>query len=193
MKKSILSSHRSRRQFLRDGAWAFASLTVVDQAVAATLSGPKLSDTVTIVNFAASGAKEGTVQLPRVSKTEAEWRSQLSELSFQVTRKEATEAPFTGEYVNNHAKGIYRCICCDTALFDASTKFESGTGWPSFYQPISRTNITEKSDRSLGMDRTAVSCKLCDAHLGHVFQDGPQPTGLRYCMNSVSLHFVARA
>ena len=107
-----------------------------------------------------------------------------------MTRHAATERPFSGEYWNNHDKGLYRCICCATALFSSDTKFESGTGWPSFWEPIAKENVHESSDFSLGMARTAVSCRLCEAHLGHVFDDGPKPTGLRYCMNSLSLRFV---
>ena len=112
--------------------------------------------------------------------------------SFTVTRHEGTERPYSGKYNENHADGLYRCICCDTALFDSKTKFESGTGWPSFWKPISSANVSEIVDNGMMMERTAVACKRCDAHLGHVFDDGPDPTGLRYCMNSVSLNFVAR-
>jgi peptide-methionine (R)-S-oxide reductase len=125
-----------------------------------------------------------------IQKTEAEWKAQLSPASFEVARHAETERPFTGELLNVHDKGVFRCICCDTALFSSVTKFESGTGWPSFWAPIAKENVLETSDNSLGMQRTAVSCRRCDAHLGHVFDDGPQPTGLRYCMNSVSLKFA---
>ena len=123
-------------------------------------------------------------------KSEAEWRAQLSPLAFQVARQAGTEYPFSGEYDKNHALGIYLCVCCGTALYDSRTKFESGTGWPSFWAPIAKENVLETTDSSLFMVRTAVACRLCDAHLGHVFDDGPPPTGLRYCMNSVSMRFA---
>jgi peptide-methionine (R)-S-oxide reductase len=145
---------------------------------------------VKIVQFSDAGQRGDTLTLAPVIKTDAEWKQQLSPDSFEVTRHAATERAFSGEYWNNHNKGLYRCICCGTALFSSDTKFESGTGWPSFWQPIAKENVRESSDMSLGMERTAVSCRLCDAHLGHVFDDGPQPTGLRYCMNSLSLRFV---
>jgi peptide-methionine (R)-S-oxide reductase len=149
-------------------------------------------DMVTIENFSATGKSLGRVEVPKVVKSEAEWKKLLNDEQFQVTRHADTEQAFTGIYWNNHADGLYRCICCDTALFDSRTKFESGTGWPSFWQPISAANIAQTHDRSFFMDRTAVACKRCDAHLGHVFDDGPKPTGLRYCMNSASLRLVKR-
>jgi peptide-methionine (R)-S-oxide reductase len=147
---------------------------------------------VTIENFDAAGKSLGKEKVPKVVKTDAEWRKQLSSDSYGVTRHEGTERPFSGEYNDNHADGLYRCICCDTALYDSRTKFESGTGWPSFWKPVSSSNVNETADDSLMMQRTAVSCRRCDAHLGHVFDDGPDPTGLRYCMNSVSLKFYPR-
>jgi peptide-methionine (R)-S-oxide reductase len=114
----------------------------------------------------------------------------LSPAAFTITRHAGTELSFSGQYWNLHDKGLYRCICCDNALFKSDTKFESGTGWPSFWAPIASENVREERDMSLGVPRTAVNCTLCDAHLGHVFEDGPPPTGLRYCMNSASLKFV---
>jgi peptide-methionine (R)-S-oxide reductase len=145
---------------------------------------------VTIVQFSDDGKRLSKVKVPRVVKTEEEWKKQLSSSAFEITRHADTEIAYTGKYWNLHDKGIFRCICCDNALFSSTTKFDSGTGWPSFWEPIAKENVRETSDNSLGMMRTAISCTECDAHLGHVFDDGPQPTGLRYCMNSASLRFV---
>ncbi|MEO0680137.1 MAG: peptide-methionine (R)-S-oxide reductase MsrB [Pseudomonadota bacterium] len=128
----------------------------------------------------------------KIVKTDAEWRAQLSDLAFKVTRKHGTERPFTHDDFPKTA-GVYRCVCCDAPLFDAGAKFDSGTGWPSFYQPIAPDAVEEKEDRSFFMRRTETLCARCDAHLGHVFPDGPAPTGLRYCMNGVALRFVAEA
>ncbi|HVF10096.1 MAG TPA: peptide-methionine (R)-S-oxide reductase MsrB [Abditibacteriaceae bacterium] len=125
----------------------------------------------------------------KVIKTDEEWRQILTPEQFQVTRKAGTERAFTGALLNNHEKGIYLCSDCGQELFSSDTKFDSGTGWPSFYAPLKAENVEEKTDSAYGMRRVEVVCSRCDAHLGHVFEDGPKPTGLRYCMNSVSLKF----
>lgn len=160
------------------------------RAAASVQGGPA---EVTIVQFSDSGQPLEKVRIPRVVKSEEEWRKQLPRGVFEITRQADTEMAFSGKYWKLHDQGIYRCICCDNALFRSETKFDSGTGWPSFWAPIAAENVREIRDTTFGMLRTAVACTECDSHLGHVFDDGPEPTHLRYCLNSASLRFVAKA
>jgi peptide-methionine (R)-S-oxide reductase len=183
----------SRRWFLAVGATAGAGWALRRYAGSGSVEAmekPSAPHDVMLVEFSDAGKSTGKVTVQTIVKSDAEWKVQLPKESFEVTRHADTERPYSGKYWDLHDKGLFRCICCDTALFSSETKFESGTGWPSFWAPIAKENVKEITDSSLGMARTAVSCRRCDSHLGHVFDDGPRPTGLRYCMNSVSLKFV---
>ncbi|HEY2412337.1 MAG TPA: peptide-methionine (R)-S-oxide reductase MsrB [Pirellulaceae bacterium] len=143
---------------------------------------------VKVIN--AAGELIGPVEMPRVVKTDAEWQAQLGADTYKIARNKGTEAPFCGNLIDNHQEGVYSCVCCGLPLFASGAKFESGTGWPSFFQPIAPENIIEHADNSLGIQRTEILCARCDCHLGHVFEDGPRPTGLRFCLNSASLKFT---
>jgi peptide-methionine (R)-S-oxide reductase len=189
---SMLGKPLYRRGFLMSLAGGAGVCSLLAAAVDKDKDKAARGGKVRIVDFDANGNKTGVEEADKIVKTDAEWKKQLDGEQFDVTRKEGTERAGSGKYAYNHTDGLYHCICCNTVLFDSKTKFESGTGWPSFYQPIAKENVVEQTDRTFGEVRTKVSCVRCDAHLGHVFDDGPKPTGLRYCMNSASLNFVAR-
>ncbi len=192
-----------RREFIF-GAAAFAGISAIawrygGRLGLATGAGPISSrspdknakpGTVTIVQFDDTGKRLGAVTAAKVGKSDAEWRKILTPNQYDIARRADTEMAFTGEGYNRHDKGIYRCVCCANALYSSDTKYDSETGWPSFWAPIAKENVTQRSDDSLGIERTEVICTLCDAHLGHVFDDGPQPTGLRFCMNAAAMRFV---
>ena len=181
-----------RRLFLKS-AVMFSAFTAAAGLPFVAACAARARETEKVAADAAAPATADTLPFKKVVKTDAEWKQILTPEQYNVTRQKGTEAPYSSPLNDIHDKGVFACVCCDLPLFSSDTKFDSHTGWPSFYAPIAKINVREEVDKSLAETRTEVLCNRCDAHVGHVFDDGPKPTGLRYCMNGVALKFVKKA